>query len=200
MHYPTWTAKEWQSFHREVFGDEFLSKQDDFDVWKKIYKVPDAKIWEIHTLRKKKLFSYLKRRLTKEMTARQEHPGHIFNVVQKMDEKALTIGFARRFATYKRAHLLFSDIDRLRNLLADKTKPVQFLFAGKAHPHDRDGQALIKRIVEISRMPDFVGKIIFIENYDIDLAKHLISGVDVWLNIHLQDLWKHQELVAKKQL
>ena len=182
VHYPTWTAKEWQSFHRDIFGDDFLSKQDDFDVWKKIYAVPDEKIWEVHNLRKRKLFSYLKRRLTKEMTARQEHPGHIFNVLQKMDEKALTIGFARRFATYKRAHLLFSDIDRLKKLLADESRPVQFLFAGKAHPHDKAGQDLIKRIVEISRMPDFVGKIIFVENYDIDLAKHLVSGVDVWLN------------------
>ena len=182
VHYPTWAAKEWQDFHREVFGSDFLSKQDDFDVWKKIYKVPDKTIWDIHLIRKRKLFVYLKKRLTKEMTTRQEHPGHIFNVLQKIDDKALTIGFARRFATYKRAHLLFSNIDRLKKLLTSKDKPVQFLFAGKAHPHDKAGQDLIKRIVEISRMPDFEGKILFIENYDIDLAKYLISGVDVWLN------------------
>ncbi len=182
VHYPTWTAKEWQKFHIELFGDDFLNKQDDFDVWKKIYTVPDEKVWDIHVLRKKKLFSYLKKRLTKEMTTRQELPGHIFNVLQNLDENALTIGFARRFATYKRAHLLFSDIERLKKLLANKSKPVQFLFAGKAHPHDKAGQDLIKRIVEISRMPDFVGKILFVENYDIDLAKYLISGVDVWLN------------------
>jgi phosphorylase/glycogen(starch) synthase len=182
VHYPTWAAKEWQDFHRDIFGDDFLSKQDDFDIWRKIYEVPDKKIWELHCHRKKVLFDYLKVRLTKEMTERQEHPGHIFNVLQSMDEKALTIGFARRFATYKRAHLLFSNIDRLKELLADKEHPVQFLFAGKAHPHDKAGQDLIKRIIEISRMPDFVGKIIFVENYDIDLAKHLISGVDVWLN------------------
>jgi len=182
VHYPTWAAKEWQDFHRDIFGEDFLSQQDDFDTWTKIYEVPDQKIWEIHCDRKKALFVYLKDRLAKEMTERQEHPGHIFNVLQNMDENALTIGFARRFATYKRAHLLFSNIDRLKNLLADKEHPVQFLFAGKAHPHDKAGQDLIKRIVEISRMPDFVGKIIFVENYDIDLAKHLISGVDVWLN------------------
>ncbi|OYT17803.1 MAG: alpha-glucan phosphorylase [Bacteroidetes bacterium 4572_77] len=182
VHYPTWAAKEWQNFHTEVFGEDFLQKQDDFDVWKKIYEVPDHTIWDIHNLRKEKLFSYLKRRLTKEMTLRHEQPSHIFNLINGMDKKALTIGFARRFATYKRAHLLFSDIDRLRKLLSNKEKPVQFLFAGKAHPHDKAGQDLIKRIVEISRMPDFVGKIIFVENYDIDLAKHLVSGVDVWLN------------------
>ncbi|MCK5774618.1 MAG: alpha-glucan family phosphorylase [Bacteroidales bacterium] len=182
VHYPTWAAKEWQAFHSELFGADFLSKQDDFDVWNKIHAVPDETLWEIHNIRKEKLFSYLKKRLTKEMTARHEHPGHIFNVIQKLDKNALTIGFARRFATYKRAHLLFSNIDRLRTLLNQPGKPVQFLFAGKAHPHDKAGQDLIKRIVEISRMPEFEGKVLFIENYDIDLAKHLISGVDVWLN------------------
>lgn len=182
VHYPTWAAKEWQDFHYEIFGKDFLSKQDDFDVWKKIYEVPDKKIWELHNIQKKRLFDYLKKRLSREMTSRQENPAHIFNVVNSMDEKALTIGFARRFATYKRAHLLFSNIDRLKTLLAKVDRPVQFIFAGKAHPHDRAGQDLIKRIVEISRMPDFVGKVIFVENYDIHLAKYLISGVDVWLN------------------
>ncbi|NPD45969.1 alpha-glucan family phosphorylase [Lentimicrobium sp. S6] len=182
VHYPTWAAKEWQDFHYEIFGKDFLSKQDDFDVWKKIFDVPDKKIWELHNIQKKRLFDYLKKRLTSEMTSRQEDPAHIFNVLQSMDEKALTIGFARRFATYKRAHLLFSNIDRLKRLLAKVDRPVQFIFAGKAHPHDKAGQDLIKRIVEISRMPDFVGKVMFIENYDIHLAKHLISGVDVWLN------------------
>ena len=182
VHYPTWAAKEWQSFHREIFGDDFLENQDDFDVWSKLYEVPNQKIWEIHNLRKKALFRYLKRRLSAEMTERQEHPGHIFDVLQKVDENTLTIGFARRFATYKRAHLLFSDIERLKKLMTNPERPVQFIFAGKAHPHDKAGQDLIKRIVEISRMPDFVGKVLFIENYDIDLAKHLISGVDVWLN------------------
>lgn len=182
VHYPTWTAKEWQDFHVDIFGKDLLEKQDDFDVWEKIYQTPDAKIWEIHSLQKAKLVSYLKKRLSKELTARQEHPRQIFNVINSIDDKALTIGFARRFATYKRAHLLFSDINRLRNLLTNENKPVQFVFAGKAHPHDKAGQDLIKRIVEISRLPEFAGKILFVENYDIDLAKHLISGVDIWLN------------------
>lgn len=182
VHYPTWTAKEWQDFHKSIFGEDLISKQDDFDVWKKIYDTKDDEIWRLHNIQKKRLFDYLKDRLTREMTARQENPSHIFNVVQSIDENALTIGFARRFATYKRAHLLFTNLDRLKDLLASVDRPVQFLFAGKAHPHDKAGQALIKRIVEISRMPDFVGKVIFIENYDMYLAKHLISGVDVWLN------------------
>lgn len=182
VHYPTWAAKEWQEFHKEIFGEDLISKQDDFDVWKKIYDTKDEKIWDLHNIQKKRLFDYLRDRLTVEMTARQENPSHIFNVVQSINENALTIGFARRFATYKRAHLLFTNLDRLKNLLANEDRPVQFLFAGKAHPHDKGGQDLIKRIVEISRMPDFVGKVLFIENYDMHLAKHLISGVDIWLN------------------
>jgi len=182
VHYPTWAAPEWQEFHKKTFGKDFLSKQDDFNVWNKIQSVPDQEIWDIHNIQKKRLFDYLRKRLTFEMTNRQEDPAHIFNLLHSMNDKTLTIGFARRFATYKRAHLLFSNIERLKKLLASKERPVQFLFAGKAHPHDKAGQDLIKRIVEISRMPDFVGKIVFIENYDIHLAKHLISGVDVWLN------------------
>lgn len=182
VHYPTWTAKEWQEFHKNIFGDDLISKQDDFDVWKKIYDTKDDEIWRLHNIQKKRLFDYLRERLTNEMTDRQENPSHIFNVVQSIDENSLTIGFARRFATYKRAHLLFTNLERLKRLLNSADKPVQFLFAGKAHPHDKAGQDLIKRIVEISRMPDFVGKILFIENYDMYLAKHLISGVDVWLN------------------
>lgn len=182
VHYPTWTAVEWQQFHYKLFGKDLLEKQDDVKVWKKIQAVPDQDIWRIHNIQKKRLFAYLKKRLTLEMTARQENPAHIFNLLNNMNEKTLTIGFARRFATYKRAHLLFSNMERLKNLLASRERPVQFLFAGKAHPHDKAGQDLIKRIIEISRMPDFVGKIVFVENYDIHLAKHLISGVDVWLN------------------
>ncbi len=182
VHYPTWAAPEWQDFHTKIFGDQFLSKQDDFDVWKKIYDVPDEEIWRLHNIQKKRLFGYLKKRLNVEMTARQENPSHIFTLIQAMNEDSLTIGFARRFATYKRAHLLFSNMDRLKSILANANRPVQFIFAGKAHPHDKAGQDLIKRIVEVSRMPEFVGKIIFVENYDIHLAKHLISGVDVWLN------------------
>ncbi len=117
-----------------------------------------------------------------------------------MNEKALTIGFARRFATYKRASLLFRDLDRLARIVNNPDKPVQFIYAGKAHPHDGGGQDLIKRIFEISQMPQFAGKVIFLENYDIELAK--ISGTEVWISglIHQQDLLKHQEQAVKKLL
>ena len=182
VHYSTWTSKAWQQFHHELFGKHFLANQSDEEVWKAIDGVSNDRIWEIHLNQKKLLFDYLRIRLTEELTERQENPSYIVQVVENMNPNALTIGFARRFATYKRAHLLFTNLDRLRKLVSNKTQPIQFLFAGKAHPHDKAGQDLIKRVIEVSKMPDFIGKVLFVENYDMELAKHLVSGVDVWLN------------------
>jgi len=182
VHYSTWASKAWQQFHNELFGEHFLHQQSDEKIWKVIESVPNDRIWQLHLDQKKNLFDYLRIRLTEELTARQENPSYIVQVVENMNPNALTIGFARRFATYKRAHLLFTNLDRLRKLVTNQTQPIQFLFAGKAHPHDKAGQDLIKRVIEVSKMPDFIGKIIFVENYDMQLAKHLVSGVDVWLN------------------
>jgi phosphorylase/glycogen(starch) synthase len=182
VHYGTWTVSEWQSFHKEVFGDKFIEDVSSKENWKRIYEVPDEKIWAVrHTLRKK-LMDFIRYRLEGSMSQRHDSPGHIVEVLDILDEDALTIGFARRFATYKRAHLLFRDIERLSEIVNDFEHPVQFIFAGKAHPADQGGQALIKHIVEISKRPEFIGKIIFLENYDMELAKRLVSGVDVWLN------------------
>jgi len=112
----------------------------------------------------------------------QGDPSRIVSILETINPNALIIGFGRRFATYKRAHLLFTDLERLERIVNDPARPVQILFTGKAHPADGGGQGLIKRIIEISRMPQFLGKIIFLENYDMRLAKRLISGVDIWLN------------------
>ncbi|MFW6043315.1 MAG: alpha-glucan family phosphorylase, partial [Marinilabiliaceae bacterium] len=182
VHYGTWTVSEWQNFYREMFGPEFMNDVSNKDIWKRIYDVPDQKIWEVrHTLRKK-LMNFIRKRLETSMSNRHDAPGHIVEVLDVLDENALTIGFARRFATYKRANLLFRDPDRLAEIVNDSERPVQFIFAGKAHPADEAGQALIKHIVELSKQPEFVGKIIFLENYDMELGKRLVSGVDVWLN------------------
>jgi phosphorylase/glycogen(starch) synthase len=182
VHYGTWTVSEWQDFYKKQFGDDFLSDVSNKDYWKKIYDVPDEQIWSIrHTLRKK-LMDFIRQRLERSMSGRHDSPGHIVEVLDILDEDALTIGFARRFATYKRANLLFRDLERLSEIVNDFERPVQFIFAGKAHPADAGGQAFIKRIVEISKRPEFIGKIIFLENYDMELAKRLVSGVDVWLN------------------
>jgi len=182
VHYGTWTASEWQNFYREMFGEEFLTDVSDKNAWSRIYDVPDKKIWEVRHVLRKKLMEFIRYRLEGSMSQRHDAPGHIVEVLDVLDENALTIGFARRFATYKRANLLFEDLERLSEIVNNFERPVQFIFAGKAHPADKAGQALIKRIVEISKQPEFIGKIVFLENYDMELAKRLVSGVDVWLN------------------
>ena len=182
VHYPSWTHKKWQQFHLKVFGEKFLRHQSDDSFWKKIYDVEDADIWAIKDYLRGELIDNIKSLLEVQMRRRNESPDLIVNTLKAIRKDALTIGFARRFATYKRAHLLFTNEEKLKRLLNNPEQPVQFVFAGKAHPHDKAGQDLIKRILEFSRKPDFIGKIIILENYDIILAKKLISGCDVWLN------------------
>lgn len=182
VHYPTWTAKEWKELHLKYFGKDFVDNQLDFNRWEKIYKVPDEEIWQVKSGLKLKMIDYIKDRFADNWIKRHENPKLISEVLNKLDPNALTIGFARRFATYKRAHLLFRNLDRLSKILNNPEKPVQFIFAGKAHPADKAGQDLIKYIVEISKRPEFIGKIIFVQNYDINLAKYLLQGVDIWLN------------------
>lgn len=182
VHYYTWTATEWQKLYNEYFGEEFHKNQSDKKIWAKIYDVPDEKIWEVRETLRKKLADFIESRLKEHWIKRHENPAKIVDVVNKFNEHTLTIGFARRFATYKRAHLLFNDIERLNTIINNPKMPVQFLFAGKAHPADQAGQNLIRHIVEISKRPEFIGKILFLDNYDIELAKRLVKGVDVWLN------------------
>jgi phosphorylase/glycogen(starch) synthase len=182
VHYPTWTSKSWQQLYKKEFGEDFLSDQSNGEFWKKIMDVPNETVWNMRLKQKQQLIDYLRFRLTDDMTRRNDNPKLIFKLMDAFNPNALTIGFARRFATYKRAHLLFTNLERLSALVNNTKMPVQFVFAGKAHPNDKAGQDLIKRILEISRMPEFIGKITFVENYDIELAKFLIRGVDIWLN------------------
>jgi phosphorylase/glycogen(starch) synthase len=181
VHLPTWASKKWAKLYQS-FDKKFFENQEKQNEWNKIYDVDDLEIWNLRNGQRKKLIDYLKVRLESEMTARQETPRLMLNTLRNLRNDVVTIGFARRFATYKRAHLLFNNLERLDTLINNDERPMQFIFAGKAHPADKAGQDLIKRIVEISKMDQFVGKIIFVENYDISLAKRLISGVDVWLN------------------
>lgn len=182
VHYSTWAAYEWKELHRKYFGNDFPETQSDFSVWKNIQNVPDEEIWALKTKLKVKLIEYVKQRFSDNWVLRNENPKFLTGALNKLNPNALTIGFARRFATYKRAHLLFKNLDRLSKLVNDPEHPVQFLFAGKAHPADRGGQDLIKYIVEISKRPEFLGKIMFIQNYDMNLAKIMLQGVDIWLN------------------
>ncbi|MDP2336426.1 MAG: alpha-glucan family phosphorylase [Bacteroidota bacterium] len=182
VHYSTWTAKEWKEMHQKYFGKKFPENQLDFDTWERIYQIPDEEIWNLKQNLRLKTIGHIKQRFTNNWIKRNENPKLISEVLGKLNPYALTIGFARRFATYKRAHLLFRNLDRLSRLVNNPARPVQFLFAGKAHPADKAGQDLIKYIVEISKRPEFAGKILFVQNYDMDLAKMMLQGVDIWMN------------------
>ena len=181
VHHPTWTAPEWKDIYRLITGSRNFD-QTDRSQWEKLYNLDDQKVYDIKTSLKKKLFINIRKRLQVEMIDKHVSPRTLLNISTHLNEKALTIGFARRFATYKRASLLFRDLDRLARIVNDPEKPVQFIYAGKAHPNDGGGQDLIRRIYEVSQMPQFAGKVVFLENYDIELAKSLVRGVDIWLN------------------
>ncbi len=182
VHYGTWTAKTWQVLYKDTFGKDFLNNKSDGTYWSKIYSVPDEKIWAIQQAQREKLITYAKDALRKSWTEKFEDPKKMVRINQTLNKNSLTIGFARRFATYKRAYLLFSNLERLSKIVNNPDFPVQFVFAGKAHPQDKPGQDIIKEIVRISKLPEFLGKIIFLENYDMNLAKQLVQGVDIWMN------------------
>ncbi len=182
VHLPSWTADEWKDLYRNHLSEDFEQRQSDRDLWKKIYSVDNSLIWDIRNNQRKKLIKFIKNRLDSIWVKRHEDPKKILNIKNKLDEKTLTIGFARRFATYKRGDLLFRNPEKLAQIMNNPDMSVQFIFAGKAHPADVEGQKIIKRIIEFSKRPEFIGKIIFLENYDIELAKKLVQGVDIWLN------------------
>ncbi len=182
VHAPSWTAPEWTRLFENKISTKLVENQSNKEFWSQVYKIPDAEIWKIRQHQRKKLIDYIKKRLSTNWIKRHEDPKKIVEIKNEIDENALTIGFARRFATYKRAYLLFRNLERLSDIVNNSEYPVQFIFAGKAHPRDKAGQDLIKYIIEISKRPEFLGKILFLENYDIDLAKRLVQGVDIWLN------------------
>ena len=182
VHYPSWCASEWKNLHKKYFGENFIKDQSNQSLWENIYKVSDKEVWETRVALKKKLIDYIRERFRDNWLKNQGDPARVMSLLDKINPNALIIGFARRFATYKRAHLLFSDLDRLAKIVNNPDYPVQFLFAGKAHPADGAGQGLIKHIHDISQRPEFIGKIIFLDNYDMELARRLVSGVDIWMN------------------
>ena len=182
VHFPTWSATEWKELYFKYFNENFWFDQSNPKIWEAIYNMPDEEIWKTRMTMKNKLVDYIRKSFRDTWLKNQGDPSRIVSLMDKINPNALLIGFGRRFATYKRAHLLFTDLDRLSKIVNNPDYPVQFLFTGKAHPHDGAGQGLIKRIIEISRRPEFLGKIIFLENYDMQLARRLVSGVDIWLN------------------
>jgi len=182
VHFPTWCATEWRQIYAKYFDAKHLSDQSNEEIWHGIYDCPDEEIWKVRRTLKDKLFKYVGEQYKETWLKNQGDPQRVVKLVEGFNPNALVIGFCRRFATYKRAHLLFTDLERLSKIVNNPERPVIFLFAGKAHPADGAGQGLIKKIYEISQRPEFQGKIIFVEDYDFLLARRLVSGVDIWMN------------------
>ena len=182
VHYPTWAAFKLRKLYNKTFGKNFENYKYKQSQWDKAYDIDDKALWDTRLYLKSTLLDIVKKRISDPMQSRFDSPKQLIKVKESLKPDVLTIGFARRFATYKRAYLLFTNLDRLDRIVNDPECPVQFLFAGKAHPNDKPGQDLIKRIVEVSAMPQFAGKIIFLQNYDMGLAHRMVQGVDVWLN------------------
>ena len=179
VHFPTWCATEWRKIYAKYFDAKHLSDQSNEEIWHGIYNCPDAEIWATRQQLKEKLFNYVAEQYKETWLKNQGDPQRVVKLIENFNPNALVIGFCRRFATYKRAHLLFTDLERLSKIVNNPDRPVIFLFAGKAHPADGAGQGLIKKIYEISQRPEFQAKIIFVEDYDFLLARRLVSGVDI---------------------
>ena len=182
VHYPTWIASEWHQLFKEYLAPGFLDDLSNKERWEGVYKIPSERILKTRRFLKGKLLDAVKKQLREDLTRRGEKPAIIFETLNNIKDDALILGFARRFATYKRAHLIFSNKARLAEIINQSDKPIIFLYAGKAHPADAPGQKLIKEIVQISKSPEFLGKVIFLEGYNMELAKLMVQGVDIWLN------------------
>lgn len=182
VHYPTWTASNLIALYSRNFGEAFGKSDYSKELWDKVHNISDQELWNERMVLKTRLIDFVKARVANPHDFKFDSPSQLVQVQEQLNPKTLTIGFARRFATYKRAHLLFTNLERLNAIVNHPERPVQFLFAGKAHPADKAGQDLIKRIVEVSKYPQFVGKIVFLQNYDMEVARRLVQGVDIWMN------------------
>jgi starch phosphorylase len=187
IHTKTWMAPEFSALYRKYLGewDEHITEPD---FWRRVIDIPDAQLWETHQQLKHRLVDFVRERVRMRGERIGDSPEAIRNVNRILDPEILTIGFARRFATYKRGALLFSDKDRLKRLLNDTTRPVQFIFAGKAHPRDEGGRALIQEVYKFSREAGFENRVVFLEDYDSYIARRLVQGVDLWLNTPLRPM------------
>ena len=182
IHTCTWLSPNLKQLYNKYLIPYWQDKIQYDYVWEKIKNIPDEKLWEAHQARKEKLLNIVKNNVTERLRRSGYNYEDINSITSKLNPNALTIGFARRFATYKRATLIFKDLERITQILNNSDRPVQLIFAGKAHPADKQGQDLIKFIHDVSMMPQFKGKIFLLENYNIAMSRYLISGVDVWLN------------------
>lgn len=182
IHIPTWVAGEMHQLFKEYLDPDWVSRQDDPVMWERVADIPDKALWQVHLSLKRKLTSYLRGRVRQQWINGRHDPTQVLTGGSLLDPEALTIGFARRFATYKRASLILRDVDRLTKLLLDTHRPVQFIFAGKAHPADEPGKMLIQHIYNLAKHNKLGGRVAFVEDYDMHIGRYLTQGVDVWLN------------------
>src|SRR5260370_39728705 len=161
---------------------QWEDRRTDHSIWKRVENIPDAELWRTHERRRERMVAFARGRLKKQLGARGAPPGEIARADEVLDPEALTIGFARRFATYKRGTLIFRNLERLTAIVNNKDRPVQLIFAGKAHPRDHGGKELIAEILHIARRPELRRRVVFLEDYDMNMARYLTQGVDVWLN------------------
>jgi starch phosphorylase len=182
VHVPSWLAWQMQQLYDRYFPADWARRMGEPEVWQELHRVDPGELWETHYALKNLLLQFVRRRVSRQCRRRGESDEAVEAARNVLDPNVLTIGFARRFATYKRADLLFSDFDRIAGMLNDEERPVQLIFAGKAHPADEPGKQLIKKIANLRYDPRFAGRVAFVEDYDINVARHLVQGVDVWLN------------------
>ena len=182
VHVRGWLSHDMAGLFDAYLGPRWISHPADQSVWERVDQIPDAELWRTHERRRERLVAFARRRLRVQLERRGAPPALLEKAEEVLDPKALTIGFARRFATYKRATLLLRDLERLGRLLAEAQRPVQIIFAGKAHPADQEGKEFIRQIIHIARMPEFRQSIVFLEDYDMKVGRYLYQGVDVWLN------------------
>ena len=182
VHSPSWVAPEMNDLFKRYLGEDWADRVDDADMWEHVMDIPDEELWRTHMQRKQALIDYTRRHLSQHHLRLGEGSVAMAEFEHMLNVDALIIGFARRFATYKRAALIFRNLDRISRILNDPERPVQIIFAGKAHPADEPGKTLIEQVYRISRSDALRGKVVFLENYDIDMARYLVSGTDLWLN------------------
>ena len=182
IHLPTWLPSESMDLYRKYFGPNWIESHDDPAIWERLDDIPDEELWFLHQDLKRKMVGFFRERVRRSWVEGRNDPTHIVTSGTMLDPEALTIGFARRFATYKRAMLIFSDLERLKSIISDNHRPVQIIFAGKAHPADDPGKLLIQNIFNLAKHNQLGGRIAFVEDYDMHMARYLVQGVDVWLN------------------
>ena len=182
VHPASWISHDMKELYESYFGPRFVERPGAPEVWQKIQSVPDVELWRLHSKRRERLVYFARKRMKSQLQRRGATQGEIQKADQYLNPQTLTIGFARRFSTYKRGNLIFHDLDRLERIITNEKQPVQILIAGKAHPLDTPGKEIIKEIVEFARQPRFRNRIIFLEDYDINVARYLVQGADVWLN------------------